>query len=152
MFVLGVDREWYVIYCLYELGVDMMYGVGFGEKGVNLLIRILFIIIEDLMFIISFEDYCVDWVVNLLDVQVKWMIIKCVVIMVCKMYVGGINYCDCYICYFFLYLFFIGCEEDLKIFVIDLYCVQICQYVFFCWCDKDLIGFYFFLMNIGLIQ
>lgn len=123
MLVLGVDCEWNVIYRLWDVGVDIMYGVVFGEKGINLLIRILFIIIEDLILIISLEDYCVDWVINLLDVCVKCMFIKCVVMMVCDMYVVGINYCDCYICYFLLYLFFFGKEEELKISVIDLYWV-----------------------------
>lgn len=108
---------------MWDVGVDIMYGVVFGEKGINLLIRILFIIIEDLILIISLEDYCVDWVINLLDVCVKCMFIKCVVMMVCDMYVVGINYCDCYICYFLLYLFFFGKEEELKILVIDLYWV-----------------------------
>lgn len=123
MFVLGADREWYVIYCLSDVGVDIMKGIGFGEKGLNLLICVLFIIIEDFIFIISFEDYCVDWAVNLFDICVKCMLIVCVVIMVCKMYIVGINYCDCYICYFLFYLLFIGWEDELKILVIDLYWV-----------------------------
>lgn len=34
--VLGADREWNAIHRLQDLGVDTMYGVGFGEKGLNL--------------------------------------------------------------------------------------------------------------------
>ncbi|EIL9653946.1 lipopolysaccharide core heptose(I) kinase RfaP, partial [Salmonella enterica] len=150
--VLGADREWHAIHRLRELGVDTMHGVGFGEKGVNPLTRTSFIITEDLTSTISLEDYCADWAVNPPDAQVKRIIIKRVATMVRKMHAGGINHRDCYICHFLLHLPFTGCEEDLKISVIDLHRAQIRQRVPLRWRDKDLIGLYFSSMNIGLTQ
>ena len=37
--VLGADREWNAIHRLSNLGVDTMHGVGFGEKGLTVLLR-----------------------------------------------------------------------------------------------------------------
>ena len=150
--VLGADREWNAIHRLSESGVDTMYGVGFGEKGINPLTRTSFIITEELAPTISLEDYCADWAVNPPDVNVKRMIIKRVATMVRKMHASGINHRDCYICHFLLHLPFEGNEETLKISVIDLHRAQIRSRVPRRWRDKDLIGLYFSSMNIGLTQ
>ncbi|MCA6692176.1 lipopolysaccharide core heptose(I) kinase RfaP, partial [Vibrio parahaemolyticus] len=40
--VLGADREWNAIHRLRDVGVDTMYGVAFGEKGMNPLTRTSF--------------------------------------------------------------------------------------------------------------
>ncbi|HAU5608502.1 lipopolysaccharide core heptose(I) kinase RfaP [Citrobacter koseri] len=150
--VLGADREWNAIHRLHDLGVDTMHGVGFGEKGLNPLIRMSFIITEDLTPTVSLEDYCADWATNPPDVKIKRMIIKRVATMVRKMHAGGINHRDCYICHFLLHLPFTGYEDDLKISVIDLHRAQIRSKVPCRWRDKDLIGLYFSSMNVGLTQ
>ncbi|MHA1002214.1 lipopolysaccharide core heptose(I) kinase RfaP [Leclercia pneumoniae] len=150
--VLGADREWHAIHRLSKLGVDTMYGVGFGEKGLNPLTRTSFIITEDLTPTISLEDYCADWATNPPDVRVKRMLIDRVATMVRKMHAGGINHRDCYICHFLLHLPFSGDEADLKISMIDLHRAQIREKVPRRWRDKDLIGLYFSSMNIGLTQ
>lgn len=150
--VLGADREWNAIHRLQDLGVDTMFGVGFGEKGVNPLTRTSFIITEDLTPTISLEDYCADWATNPPDVKVKRMLIERVATMVRKMHAGGINHRDCYICHFLLHLPFTGQKDDLKISVIDLHRAQIRNKVPRRWRDKDLIGLYFSSLNIGLTQ
>ncbi|MCU6668362.1 lipopolysaccharide core heptose(I) kinase RfaP [Enterobacteriaceae bacterium H4N4] len=150
--VLGADREWNAIHRLQGLGVDTMYGVGFGEKGVNPLTRTSFIITEDLTPTISLEDYCADWATNPPDIKVKRMLIERVATMVRKMHAGGINHRDCYICHFLLHLPFSGLKDDLKISVIDLHRAQIRNKVPRRWRDKDLIGLYFSSLNIGLTQ
>ncbi len=130
--VLGADREWNAIHRLRDVGVDTMYGVAFGEKGMNPLTRTSFIITEDLTPTISLEDYCADWATNPPDVRVKRMLIKRVATMV--------------------RLPFSGKEEELKISVIDLHRAQLRTRVPRRWRDKDLIGLYFSSMNIGLTQ
>ncbi|MHA6633751.1 lipopolysaccharide core heptose(I) kinase RfaP [Citrobacter farmeri] len=150
--VLGADREWNAIHRLQDLGVDTMYGVGFGEKGLNPLTKTSFIITEDLTPTISLEDYCADWATNPPDVNVKRMLIDRVATMVRKMHAGGINHRDCYICHFLLHLPFSENKEDLKISVIDLHRAQIRAKVPRRWRDKDLIGLYFSSLNIGLTQ
>ena len=129
--VLGADREWNAIHRLRDVGVDTMYGVAFGEKGMN---------------------YCADWATNPPDVRVKRMLIKRVATMVRDMHAAGINHRDCYICHFLLHLPFSGKEEELKISVIDLHRAQLRTRVPRRWRDKDLIGLYFSSMNIGLTQ
>ncbi|HCR6860082.1 TPA: lipopolysaccharide core heptose(I) kinase RfaP [Shigella sonnei] len=150
--VLGADREWNAIHRLRDVGVDTMYGVAFGEKGINPLSRTSFIITEDLTPTISLEDYCADWATNPPDVCVKRMLIKRVATMVRDMHAVGINHRDCYICHFLLHLPFSGKEEELKISVIDLHRAQLRTRVPRRWRDKDLIGLYFSSMNIGLTQ
>lgn len=150
--VLGADREWNAIHRLQGLGVDTMYGVGFGEKGVNPLTRTSFIITEDLTPTISLEDYCADWATNPPDVKVKRMLIERVATMVRKMHAGGINHRDCYICHFLLHLPFTGNKDALKLSVIDLHRAQIRHNVPRRWRDKDLIGLYFSSLHIGLTQ
>ncbi|MTD86160.1 lipopolysaccharide kinase InaA family protein, partial [Escherichia coli] len=45
-------------------GVDTMYGVAFGEKGMNRLTRTSVIMSEDLTPPIRLEDYCAAWATN----------------------------------------------------------------------------------------
>lgn len=150
--VLGADREWNAIHKLRDVGVDTMCGVGYGEKGLNPVRKVSFIITEDLTPTISLEDYCADWVNNPPQRRVKRMIINRVATMVRKMHLAGINHRDCYICHFLLHLPFDGNEENLKISVIDLHRAQMRSQVPLRWRDKDLIGLYFSSMNIGLTQ
>ncbi len=150
--VLGADREWNAIHKLREVGVDTMCGAGFGEKGLNPVRKVSFIITEDLTPTISLEDYCADWPVNPPLPRVKRMIIHRVATMVRKMHQAGINHRDCYICHFLLHLPFEGNEDALKISVIDLHRAQMRAHVPRRWRDKDLIGLYFSSMNIGLTQ
>ena len=148
--VLGADREWNAIHRLSQRGVDTMYGVAFGEKGLNPLTRTSFIITEDLTPTISLEDYCADWQKNPPAVAIKRMLIKRVATMVRDMHAMGINHRDCYICHFLLHLPFLGDESTLKVSMIDLHRAQLRHRVPRRWRDKDLIGLYFSSMNIGL--
>lgn len=149
--VLGADREWKAIHRLYQLGVDTMKGIGFGQTGANPLTRKSFIITEDLAPTISLEDYCADWEQTPPDFRIKRMLIKRLATMVRKMHRGGVNHRDCYICHFLLHLPFDGDDESqLKLSVIDLHRSQIRDKVPKRWRDKDLIGLYFSSSNIGL--
>lgn len=150
--VLGADREWRAIHRLQQAGVDTMYGVGFGAKGLNPLTRTSFIITEDLTPTISLEDYCAEWAVNPPHAGIKRMLIRRVATMVRKMHASGVNHRDCYLCHFLLHLPFSGDEADLKISVIDLHRAQIRTRVPRRWRDKDLIGLYFSSMDAGLSQ
>lgn len=99
--VLGADREWKAIHRLYQLDVDTMKGIGFGQTGANPLTRKSFIITEDLAPTISLEDYCADWEQTPPDFRIKRMLIKRLATMVRKMHRGGVNHRDCYICHFY---------------------------------------------------
>ena len=149
--VLGADREWKAIHRLYQLDVDTMKGIGFGQTGANPLTRKSFIITEDLAPTISLEDYCADWEQTPPDFRIKRILIKRLATMVRKMHRGGVNHRDCYICHFLLHLPFDGDDESqLKLSVIDLHRSQIRDKVPKRWRDKDLIGLYFSSSNIGL--
>lgn len=149
--VLGADREWKAIHRLYQLDVDTMKGIGFGQTGANPLTRKSFIITEDLAPTISLEDYCADWEQTPPDFRIKRMLIKRLATMVRKMHRGGVNHRDCYICHFLLHLPFDGDDESqLRLSVIDLHRSQIRDKVPKRWRDKDLIGLYFSSSNIGL--
>ena len=149
--VLGADREWKAIHRLYQLDVDTMKGIGFGQTGANPLTRKSFIITEDLAPTISLEDYCADWEQTPPDFRIKRMLINRLATMVRKMHRGGVNHRDCYICHFLLHLPFDGDDESqLKLSVIDLHRSQIRDKVPQRWRDKDLIGLYFSSSNIGL--
>ena len=149
--VLGADREWKAIHRLYQLDVDTMKGIGFGQTGAHPLTRKSFIITEDLAPTISLEDYCADWEQTPPDFRIKRMLIKRLATMVRKMHRGGVNHRDCYICHFLLHLPFDGDDESqLKLSVIDLHRSQIRDKVPKRWRDKDLIGLYFSSSNIGL--
>lgn len=149
--VLGADREWKAIHRLYQLNVDTMKGIGFGQTGANPLTRKSFIITEDLAPTISLEDYCADWEQTPPNFRIKRMLIKRLATMVRKMHRGGVNHRDCYICHFLLHLPFDGDDESqLKLSVIDLHRSQIRDKVPKRWRDKDLIGLYFSSSNIGL--
>lgn len=149
--VLGADREWKAIHRLYQLNVDTMKGIGFGQTGANPLTRKSFIITEDLAPTISLEDYCADWEQTPPDFRIKRMLIKRLATMVRKMHRGGVNHRDCYICHFLLHLPFDGDDESqLKLSVIDLHRSQIRDKVPKRWRDKDLIGLYFSSSNIRL--
>lgn len=150
--VLGADREWLAIHRLAERGVDTMKGVAFGQKGINPLKRISFIITEDLSPAMSLEDYCADWVINPPCFTTKRAIIQRVAEMVREMHRSGVNHRDCYICHFLLHTPFISGETPLKISVIDLHRAQIRAQVPRRWRDKDLIGLYFSSLSIGLTQ
>jgi len=150
--VLGADREWKAIHTLRDAGVDTMQGVGFGEKGVNPLTRISFIITEDLDPSVSLREYCADWKINHPNVKTKRMILKRVADITRKMHGTGINHRDCYLDHFLLRLPFSGKEEDLKISIIDLHRAQFWQKMPERWRNKDLIGLYFSSMDIGLNQ
>ncbi|MGP1959858.1 MAG: lipopolysaccharide core heptose(I) kinase RfaP [Arsenophonus sp. NC-TX2-MAG3] len=148
--VLGVDREWKAIHCLYEAGIDTMHGKAFGKKGINPLRRKSFIITEALIPTISLEEYCANWKNSAPKFNTKKILIFRMAEIVRKMHRCGINHRDCYICHFLLYLPFDGDEKKLKISIIDLHRAQIRQHVPKRWKDKDLIGLYFSSLNIGL--
>ncbi len=109
--VLGADREWKAIHRLYQLDVDTMKGIGFGQTGANPLTRKSCIITEDLAPTISLEDYCADWEQTPPDFRIKRMLIKRLATMVRKMHRAGVNHRDCYICHFLLHLPFDGDDE-----------------------------------------
>nr|WP_154325503.1 lipopolysaccharide core heptose(I) kinase RfaP [Pantoea sp. 201603H] len=150
--VLGADREWKAIHRLQKHHIDTMHGVGFGQKGLNPVRRISFIITEDLSPTISLEDYCADWKVSSPPPAIKRMIIERVAMMVRNMHAVGVNHRDCYICHFLLHLPFNGDAENLKISVIDLHRAQLRERVPLRWRNKDLIGLYFSSLDIGLTQ
>ena len=148
--VLGADREWRAVHELAKIGVDTMHGVAFGQKGLNPVKRISFIITEDLSPTISLEDFCRDWQSHPPAFSVKKMLIERVAEMVRKMHSIGINHRDCYICHFLLHLPFDNKKENLRLSIIDLHRAQFRDQVPLRWRNKDLIGLYYSCLNIGL--
>ncbi len=59
------------IHRLRDVGVDTMYGVAFGEKGMNPADQNFIYYYRRSDATISLEDYCADWATNPSDVRVK---------------------------------------------------------------------------------
>ncbi|HFZ8994768.1 TPA: lipopolysaccharide core heptose(I) kinase RfaP [Citrobacter freundii] len=148
--VLGADREWKAIHRLSEAGVDTMYGVAFGMRGINPLRITSFIITEELANTVSLEDYCRAWQQKKPIFQEKRSIIRRLAQMVRGMHSAGVNHRDCYLCHFLLHQPYNSGMQTPKLSVIDLHRAQIRAHVPLRWRNKDLIGLYFSSMDTGL--
>jgi len=153
--VLGAHNEARAIRFLENIGVDTMKMVGFGVRGVSPAWLESFVITEELVDIISLEDYCRRWKEDPPDFTLKLALIKKVADITRKLHQNGINHRDYYICHFLLDVKSLNRQEGyagLILYLIDLHRVQIRTRTPERWVIKDLAGLFFSSMDKGLTR
>lgn len=149
--VLGARNEWRAIQRFQKLNIPTTEIVAYGCKGINPAQMHSFLITKALNETISLEDYCHQWAINKPKFQIKMKLINEVARITSIMHQNGINHRDLYICHFLLEWPLL-CENDCKLYLIDLHRSQIRKVTPLRWRIKDLAGLYFSSMDIGLTQ
>jgi len=153
--VLGAHNEARAIRFFEKIGVDTMKMVGFGVRGTPPAWLESFVITEELLNIVSLEDYCRRWQEEPPDFTLKLALIKKIADITRKLHQNGINHRDYYICHFLLDLKSLnkqGRFTGLILYLIDLHRVQIRTVTPERWAIKDLAGLFFSCMDIGLTR
>jgi heptose I phosphotransferase len=153
--VLGAHNEARAIRFLEKIGVDTMKMVGFGVRGVSPAWLESFVITEELVDIVSLEDYCRRWKEEPPDFNLKLTLIKKVADITRKLHQNGVNHRDYYICHFLLDVKSLKKQRGyagLILYLIDLHRVQIRTRTPERWAIKDLAGLFFSSMDIGLTR
>ena len=153
--VLGAHSEARAIRFLEKIGVDTMKMVGFGVRGVSPAWLESFVITEELVDIVSLEDYCRRWKEEPPDFNLKLTLIKKVADITRKLHQNGVNHRDYYICHFLLDIKSLKKQRGyagLILYLIDLHRVQIRTRTPERWAIKDLAGLFFSSMDIGLTR
>jgi heptose I phosphotransferase len=151
--VLGAREEWRAIQRFEELGVDTMTIAGFGERGMVPSQRQSFLITDELVGMVSLEDYCRPWLTAPPPVALKRAIIAKVASIAKCLHNNGINHRDFYICHFLLdptIVVDFYAISNLCLYVIDLHRVQIRSHTPRRWVEKDVAALHFSSMDIGL--
>lgn len=154
--VLGAHNEARAIRFLEKIGgVDTMKMVGFGVRGIPPAWLESFVITEELVDIVSLEDYCRRWKEDPPDITLKLALIRKVADITRKLHQNGLNHRDYYMCHFLLDVKSLnkqGRYAGLILYLIDLHRVQIRTRTPERWAIKDLAGLFFSSMDIGLTR
>ena len=147
--VIGSANEYLAISLLNKLGVPTMTACAFGIRGVNPAAMESFLVTEDLVGMISLEDFCRDWKTNPPPSALKNRIIRALAVTIARMHGSGLNHRDCYICHFLLDPASLQ-EKHIKLHVIDLHRAQLRSRIRRRYRVKDLAGIFFSAMDLGL--
>ncbi len=150
--VLGASNEWQAINRLHDLDVETMQLMAYGQTGWNPARRKSFVITQELTECTSLEDYSARWTESPPAPAIKYQLIRRVAEMTRKLHLNGVNHRDLYICHFLLHQPWLGDNENLHLFLIDLHRVQIRSRTPWRWRVKDVGSLYFSAMDIGLNQ
>ena len=147
--VIGSANEYLAISLLNTLGVPTMTACAFGIRGVNPAAMESFLVTEDLVGMVSLEDFCRDWKTNPPPPVLKNRIIRALAVTIARMHASGLNHRDCYICHFLLDPASLQ-EKRVKLHVIDLHRAQLRPHIRRRYRVKDLAGIFFSAMDLGL--
>jgi heptose I phosphotransferase len=147
--VIGSANEYLAISLLNTLGVPTMTACAFGIRGVNPAAMESFLVTEDLVGMVSLEDFCRDWKTNPPPPALKNRIIRALAVTIARMHASGLNHRDCYICHFLLDPASLQ-EKRVKLHVIDLHRAQLRPHIRRRYRVKDLAGIFFSAMDLGL--
>jgi heptose I phosphotransferase len=150
--ILGADNEWLAARRLAKLGIDSLHAVAFGQRGHNPAHRHSFIITEELVPVISLENFTRHWPQAPPPLSLKRALIQRVASMARRMHEGGVNHRDLYICHFLLHLDPAPSPTNLRLSLVDLHRAQIRLHTPRRWRDKDLAALHFSSLNIGLTK
>lgn len=152
--VLGARDEWRAIQRFEDLGVATMTIAGFGERGLLPSRQQSFLITDELVGMVSLEDYCQGWPAAPPPVALKRALLAKVAAIAERLHDNGVNHRDFYICHMLLDPASVVAPfaANLKVFVIDLHRVQIRSRTPRRWRVKDLAALCFSSMDIGLTQ
>ena len=149
--VIGSANEYLAISLLNTLGVPTMTACAFGIRGVNPAAMESFLVTEDLVGMVSLEDFCRDWKTNPPPPALKNRIIRALAVTIARMHASGLNHRDCYICHFLLDPASLQ-EKRVKLHVIDLHRAQLRPHIRRRYRVKDLAGIFFSAMDLGLTR
>lgn len=143
--ILGAENEYMAIRHLEKIGVGTMSCAAYGKRGKNPAKQQSFLITEELVNMISLEDFVKDE---------KWSNIRPQILrkLACdmgKMHRSGLNHRDCYICHFMLDPQK-ALNENVFLHVIDLHRAQIRRKVPFRYLVKDVAGIFFSSADLNL--
>lgn len=151
--VLGARDEWRAIRRFEELGVATMTIAGFGERGLLPSSQQSFLITDELVGMVSLEDFCRSWPAVPPPVGLKRALIEKVAEIASCLHNNGVNHRDFYICHFLFDLATLRAPymaAGLNVYVIDLHRVQIRSRTPQRWIEKDVAALHFSSMDIGL--
>jgi len=146
--VIGSANEYLAISLLNTLGVPTMTACAFGIRGTNPAAMESFLVTEDLVGMVSLEDFCRDWKANPPPPALKYRIIRALAVTCARMHASGLNHRDCYLCHFLLDPDSLH-EKRIKLHVIDLHRAQIRPHIRRRYRVKDLAGIFFSAMDCG---
>lgn len=149
--VLGAETEWKAIQAFQDVGIPTLKVVGFGKRGKNPARQQSFIITEELLDVMSLEDFCSEWKSKKPAFELKLSLTKEVARMARLLHRHGMNHRDFYLCHFLLKVNTAYSTAPL-LYLIDLHRVQIRKQTPRRWRVKDIAGLYFSAMDIGLTQ
>ena len=147
--VVGSANEYLAISLLSKLGVPTMTPCAFGIRGVNPASMESFLVTEDLVGMVSLEDFCRDWKTNPPPVELKNRLIRALAVTCARMHGSGLNHRDCYLCHFLLDPASLNAKR-IRLHVIDLHRAQIRSRIRRRFRVKDLAGIFFSSMDLGL--
>lgn len=147
--VLGAENEYLAIRRFEELAVPTMTIAGYGRRGWNPARQQSFLITDELVDVISLEDYCRDWRSQPPAPRTKWALIREVARIARVLHENGVNHRDFYLCHFLADQVSLTTAQP-RLNVIDLHRVQIRSAVPERWLVKDLGGLLFSTFDIGL--
>lgn len=147
--VIGSANEYQALKLLPLLGVHTMKPCVFAIRGTNPAAMESFLVTEDLVGMVSLEDFCRDWKNNPPPAKVKNQIIQALADTCGKMHGSGLNHRDCYICHFLLDPNVLAAGRC-ELHVIDLHRSQLRAKIPERFRIKDLAGIFFSSMDLGL--
>ena len=147
--VIGSANEYLAISLLNKLGVPTMTACAFGIRGTNPAAMESFLVTEDLVGMISLEDFCRDWKTNPPPTALKNRILRALAVTCARMHASGLNHRDCYLCHFLLDPASVH-EKRIRLHVIDLHRAQLRSRIPRRYRVKDLAGIFFSAMDCGL--
>lgn len=148
--VLGARNERVAIEKLQALGVAVPQVIAYGERGKNPATRHSFILLQELVPVVSLEQLVEQWRTTPPSIVFKRQLIKEVARIARVMHENGINHRDFYLCHFLMDTAHVNAEP--KLYLIDLHRAELREKIPERWRIKDLAGLYFSSINSGFTK
>ena len=153
--VVNASNEWMAIRRLTELGVKTLQVVGYGNRGINPVKQLSFLITKELTQTRSLEDLCTPWIHRPPPHHLKLAIIRKLARIAKRIHENGLNHRDFYLCHFLLDISMTESHlnsDNLTLFLVDLHRAQIRKKTPYRWIVKDLGGLFFSALDTGLTK
>lgn len=146
--ILGAKNEWRAILTLERLGVPVAKLVGYGQRGHNPAKLKSFVLMEELVHVMSLEELGTKWPFSTRPFLLKRRLIEEIARTARILHQNGINHRDFYLCHFLWDL--TSSPDQPKLYLIDLHRAQIRKKTPERWAIKDLAALYFSSKHLGL--
>ncbi len=149
--VVSSANEYLALRLLPKLGVHTMTSCAFAVRGNDIAHLESFLVTEELIGMVSLEDYCRYWKDNPPSPRVRRSIVRALAETCAKMHRSGMNHRDCYLCHFLVDPQLLE-RGKCDLFVIDLHRAQIRNHIPKHFQIKDVAGIFFSSMDCGLTK